>query len=119
MEHSWAGPPGWRRRETARVSAAEEALAIGLHRRAPGLALRPGPPVPFPQPGEPAGERGKAGACVPRAALEGAPAAGWREGGQVRRAQDQAWSLRDLLRAPLISLAETPESWRGLGDPPP
>lgn len=63
-------------------SAAAEALAIGLHRRAPGLALRPGPPVPLPQPGEPAGERSKAGPCVPRAALEGAPAAGWLAGGR-------------------------------------
>lgn len=33
-------------------------------------------PSRFPEPGEPAGERGKAGPCVPRAALEGAPAAG-------------------------------------------
>lgn len=52
---------------------------------------------------------------MPRAALEGAPAAGWREGDHARRSQNQAWGLRNLLCAPpFFFLAGTPESWRGL-----
>lgn len=77
MEHSWASPPGRRRREAARARRR-------LPRRWPlgctAARSRPGPAprraLPASQPGEPAGERGKAGPCVPRAVLEGAPAAG-------------------------------------------
>lgn len=101
-------------------SAAAEALDAELHCRAPGLALRRGTPVPLHQPGEPAGEQSKAGPCVPRAALEGAPAAGWREGGQARRSHEPGLGFKGPpLCPPFLFLGWDLRKLERARDPPP
>lgn len=79
--------------------------------RLPGLAALPARPLT--SQGEQAASGAKAAPCVPRAALEGAQAAGGGRG--VRPFKSQAWSLKGLPVPPPFPRPGLPKG----GDPPP
>lgn len=115
MEHSWVGPPGWRRREAARARLLPGHWPLGCTAALLAWPCARARPSRFPSQVSPRASGARRDPACPELPWKGRlRLAGWREGGQARRAQNQAWGLWDLLRAP-ASLAETPESWRGLG----
>ena len=101
MEHSWAGPPGWRRRETARVRRLRRHWPLGCTAVLLAWPYARARPSRFPSQVSLRVSGARRDPACPELPWKGRlRLAGWREGGQARRAQDQARSLRDLLSAP-------------------